>query len=282
MQAEDDARPGRVWDPLRRLRRVYRDGVRRRALARILAGPGFGVLVVVGQRRSGNHLFLNWYMSQHPGPTLLFNNIPPGGAPLATRRQEWRPGAADRTPTLIFSYEDQDPEAVLAAPMAEFLQAQAGRIRHRTLALVLRDPRNLIASRIKKWPGELAEEAGVARVRQGYLRNAALAFGPPDVLGGCPLVPVLYNPLVAAPAYRARLAARLGIPPGDRGLDEVTNYGHGSSFERQSRAGRAQEMDVFNRWKAFETDPRFRAVFAEDRMAAAVADFDAAAAAAGG
>lgn len=245
---------------------------------RLLEGnKPFRVLILVGQKRSGNHVFLNWYMSQHPGTSLLCNNVRPDQNPLDRHRQELRIKPGKVPPVLIFSYEDRRPELVLKSdPLRKFMARHAGQIEDSNLCVILRDPHNLIASRMQKWPEEFDDPNRLSRIRDDYLHNSALVLSPPDNLLGLRFVPVLYNALITSPPYRAKLTARLGIPDGVKGLDEVPNYGHGSSFDGQDKSGRAAEMAVFARWHIFADDPRFLAVFEDAAMKKTVSDFETA------
>lgn len=245
------------------------------ALSLLLKGHRpFRVLIVVGQKRSGNHAFLNWYMSQFPGISLLFNNVSTNQYPLDRHRQELRLKSLRASPVLIFSYEDETPQSVLAGQLRNFLSKHEGQIKDIRLCLVVRDPRNLIASRMKKWPEEFENPDLLSKVREAYLHNADLALSSPPCFDGLPFVPVFYNALISSPAYRSRLAAQLGIPDGVKGLDEVLSYGHGSSFDGQDKDGNAGDMAVFSRWQAFSDDPRFIAVFDTPEMRDMIASFD--------
>lgn len=132
----------------------------------------------------------------------------------------------------------------------------------------------LVASRLKKWPHELEDATARQRLLNNLLRNTRLALQPPDRFQGYDLVPVFYDSFILSPADRQALAGRLGIPPGDAGLDEVPHYGHGSSFDGKELNGSARQMDVLNRWKAFSDDPGFRSFMADPQVSALTEDFD--------
>lgn len=174
----------------------------------------------------------------------------------------------------MFSYEDETPETVLAGRLRDFLSTYGARISDIRLCLMLRDPRNLIASRMKKWPEEFDNPDRLSKVIEGYLHNAQMALSPPPDVDGFPFVPVFYNALISSPTYRSKLAAQLGIPDGIKGLDEVPSYGHGSSFDGQDNDGKAGDMAVFSRWRTFRDDPRFIAVFERREMRDMISTFD--------
>lgn len=264
----------RPWKWARLKRKRYQAWRISRHVASCLEKGSFQVLVLFGNKRSGNHLFLNWYMSQATGTRILFNNIRPLLLPWSAThemRQDVRPNPT----TLIFSYEDRDPEQVMAGPLGEILTKHASQITQCTLAIMARDPRNLVASRLKKWPDELHDPEARQRLLNNLIRNTRLALQPPGRFLGYTLVPVIYDSFIVNAAERSALARSLGIPEGDAGLDEVPHYGHGSSFDGKDLHGSARQMDVLNRWKSFSDHPDFRDFMADPRISALTADFEA-------
>jgi hypothetical protein len=256
----------------RKLQNVRADAARRRIL-----GTRFRLLVVCGQKRSGNHLFLAWYAAQRRGPCLHYNHVRPDQPPTERERRTFHSGGGDGLPTLILSYEDHPLEAVFGGPLAAFLIAQGDRIAERHLVLVGRDPRNLPASRFRKWPHERDDPAAREAVLARLTEYAAPLLDAPDTLHGMRFTPVLYDALIAARPYRDRLSDRLGIARGDAGLDAVPAYGHGSSFDGVAR--QAEAMEVRDRWRAFADDPVFRDALAGPPLDDLLPRFDAAIAA---
>jgi hypothetical protein len=68
---------------------------------------------------------------------------------------------------------------------------------------------------------------------------------------------VSFNAWFSSQDYRQGLAERLGLPFSDRGLDTVSAIGGGSSFDGLSFKGRAQSMNVLERWKEMMDDDLF-------------------------
>jgi hypothetical protein len=258
----------RVPGLLRKIRRS-RGRARRMVLAlaerRISAAPDHEILVVFGMRRSGNHVAINWILNQIGGTAAFYNNITPTEPPYSARMSEFRlrPGRAG--PRIVLSYEDVTPQDMLAGPLGDYLAARAAQngagggagVR---FALVLRDPYNLFASRLQKWPERFADPDQIKAQIQLYTQLAALAESPRPIWRDAPLVPVLYNDLLSDADARARIATALGIRPGNRGLDHVPAYGHGSSFDGTGMSGDAMRGHVFDRWRALQDDPVFRTI----------------------
>lgn len=232
----------------------------------ILARP-FRLIVVAGLKRSGNHVFLNWMLSQSLGPCAFWNHVAPDQYPTERHRREYRLNAVNQVPTVVLSYEDRDLTAVATGALARFLEDHAPRIRRRDLVLVLREPKNLMASRFKKWPGEYesADEADALMTLWHAYAAAALDGAPPAGWEGWQPHAVWFDALVNDASARDRLSDALDLRRGARGLDQVTNHGHGSSFDGLAGAGDPSAMQVSERWRAFSGDPAFERLFADGR-----------------
>lgn len=222
--------------------------------------PGSEILVVMGMRRSGNHLAINWILEQAEGSAIFFNNINPGRLPETARMTEYRLRLTNRAPRIVFSYEDASVAQVLGGPLADVLEQAAARGVGVRFALILRDPYNLFASRLRKWPERFADHDAVAAQTALYAEHAALATAPRPIWRDAPLVPVFYNDLVQDPAARTGMAEALGIRPGNRGLGTVPVYGHGSSFDGMGGRGDDMRAQVFSRWQEMAADPAFQTI----------------------
>lgn len=258
------------------LRRPFRP-VRRRAevvigkaLRHHIMMRRFRLIVVMGLRRSGNHVFINWLMAQSRGSCLFFNDVRPPDDPLAGQG-EMRLNRPTETPTLIVSYEDEAWPDLKRGGLEEVLRAHDDRITERKLCLVLRDPRNLMASRFRKWP-ELLQEPGRVDASVALWKTHAKRAMCGEADADFDLVPVWYPAFIQERDSRDDLARTLGLRFGDRGLDEIPHYGHGSSF---GGTDAVPGEGVFDRWRAYEDEPAFTRLFTDgelDAMADRLAD----------
>lgn len=256
---------------LRRMARPVKSGLRKlgcKATERwISAGGAYDILVLFGMRRSGNHLAINWILEQIPGCAVFYNNIRQNAHPFDVGMREYRMRRGNRRPKIILSYEDLTPDQIAAGPLPDFL-ADRTRRHNATVqcGVILRDPYNLFASRLRKWPERFANEADIRAQQELYANHAQFAQAPGIVFGDAPVVPILYNRLVTDPGYRTELAGKLAIDPGDAGLDEVPVYGHGSSFDGYQTASANVKAGVFDRWQSSLSDPTFRQVVSDPRI----------------
>lgn len=260
--------------PLYRAQRRLRDHLHRGTLDRlerqISARGGYEILVVFGMRRSGNHLTIGWILDQVPGNAVFYNNIRPGADPLSARMTEYRKNGAQEGHRVVLSYEDVSVDEMLQPALTDFLSERVAHHGARVrFAVILRDPLNLFASRLQKWPERFGTEAQITAQQTLYAEHAALAAAPAPIWRAATLVPVLYNHLLSDPATRITLADALEIQQGDRGLDRMSVYGHGSSFDGLARDSADVAQDVFSRWHSQAENPAFQAAIAHPEVAKA-------------
>lgn len=205
-----------------------------------------------GMRRSGNHVVLNWtgltnstyfmndIMQREQVPALL-------GDPFSTKAfWHWFPRTCARriererlrksgwkllTHGLCISLEDWPIDAPIFTPWPR-------RCRH---ILLLRDPLNMFASRIRMGNG-MHVLYGKER-SDLYFQNSIELWKAHarEFLGETSLLPghvgVYYDRWVVEPAYRAAIASRLQLVPDDQALHRVAVEGGGSSFEGMAPLG---------------------------------------------
>ena len=226
---------------------------------------------VVGMSRSGNHAIINWILAQSPGRNCFLNCAEPGWSPFVSARpvtpdlpgwhadypdfdvEAERAGRFSRKDLLVHSYEDtflgpfEKPEN--EARHDEWV----GRSARRIDLLILRDARNLFASRLASGYGWLDDQL-VARV---WSQHAREFIGLRRNLRQERLL-LSYSDWVTSFAYRRAVAEALGLEFDDTAAHAVPPVAGGSSFDGTAYDGRAEEMPVLRRWHAFADDARFR------------------------
>jgi hypothetical protein len=225
---------------------------------------------VVGMSRSGNHAIVNWILAQWPGRTCFLNCAEPGWNPFWTTRPRtpelpgWRAlyegfeieaeraGRLSRKDLLVHSYEDTFLGPFKKAENEARHDEWVGASRRRIDLLILRDPRNLFASRLASGYGWLDDQL-VTRV---WSQHAREFLGLRRNLRQERLL-VSYNEWVRSFAYRHQVAAALDLEFDDRAAHKVPAAAGGSSFDGTAYDGRAEEMPVLRRWHSFAADERF-------------------------
>ncbi len=235
------------------------------------------VFVSMAMRRSGQHAIHNWICRQLGDVTylncctvrrrLLRSTIEPmRGRFLVYRNGEvtdsgvqsvWRYRRsivkAPVTRNIFYSFESRD----LANPLRNHVRAGA----EPTVMIIVRDPFNLFAN-VMRHPQLVKELDREVRLWKQHVREC---LGETDLLG-CPFLSVNYTSWCTDAGYRRQLSRKLGIEHSDAGLDEVREFGGGSSFDGLDLDGRATTMQVQERWRAFEGDERYRALMADPEL----------------
>jgi hypothetical protein len=214
---------------------------------------------IAGVRRSGIHAVAMWVFDQSRGRRVLLNDVnplrdpwqnlanivvPDGAAPL--RKDEPRD-------CLMLIFEDRRLEAIAGSTTHRFVGAS----RQVHTILVLRDPFNLLASRLRwtKKPGAAARLTDPIVGRDLWLEYAREFVGHTTVLPSA--MRVNYNRWVTDAGYRTTIGRRLGLPQPHQPMKNVPFFGGGSSFDGQQYDGRAGKMRLFDRWREFADDPQF-------------------------
>ena len=225
----------------------------------------------VGMSRSGNHAIADWIFAQALRPKLLLNCAEGKSNPFVSCRPMasgvgWRAepemdiaaereGRFARKALLMHTYEDSWLAHAFSRELEENRDEWLGPSRRRINLLVLRDPYNLFASRLKMDCGLRPHIA-----RGIWKQHAREAVGDTRRLTG-ETIAVLYNRWKADRSYRRDLAQALGLAFSDAGFQNVPECAGGSSFDGVEFSGRASEMPTERRWRHFVEDERYRNLF---------------------
>lgn len=218
------------------------------------------LFVVHGLKRCGNHAILNWVKAQ--GVFRHFNDIIPLTLILKGRHtplpilpyKKWvRTYRArikhpytwkqlmSRNVSLIASLEDHDLSVV------PFTEPPA----NTRYILILRDPVNCFASRIRK--GTTLVNPVYPTTYNDQMKHTVALWKQHarEFLGETRLLPqplcIYYNAWVSSPEYRKHLASQLGFQFTDAGFLQVPDTGRGSSFDGTAYNEAADQMQVLQR-----------------------------------
>lgn len=201
---------------------------------------GVGKLIYVfGLKRSGNHALVEYILGhikskvsessyENPRRSRLHINNP-------KKFPSINPGLPREGNVQIISVEDNSD--ILSNP--RLLNADMHNRDVRSI-VVLRDPYNWIAS--LKAGKKLWKTKGMEYITlwKQYARKF-FQSNRDDIF------PCKYNSWFASSDYRKLISKFIGEPHTEAGLNRVTSIG--SSFDKLTYDGKAQKMDVLNRWK---------------------------------
>ena len=252
---------------------------------------------VIGLRRTGNHAIMNWIRKQQKGEVFFINNALINVNPFrnvyenqlrkakdpsidgwrSENIERWRreaPGDFMLKDCLVYSYEDQPLEKLCDHSFEKKHDIYLGKSKARYDLIILRDPFNLFASRLRASRRNNTEAGYIDFMKvksrahslpQLWVDYAREYLGETQYLQNI-RVPVNYNQWVIDIHYRRQIAEALDLEFTDSGMDDVMTNGGGSSFEGTELQGKASKMAVLERWKNFQNDPEFKALIRNDAL----------------
>lgn len=238
-------------------------------------------LRIVGLRRSGNHAIINWILNQEAGETCWLNDLRMRKNPFYWKYkalQKYHPQYQEKTERLrqdmsgrftpkdclAYSFEDYELAEVVNNRFADRHDLYFGKSQKKYDVLILRDPYNLMASRLKS--GKVSVRPTNKTATDLWIAYAKEFLGETQILTN-EKVCISYNHWFSDPAYRKVIAQQLQLEFSDAGVDNVATQGGGSSFDGQNLDGKATSMDVLNRWRQFADDPAFQSALSEEAIA---------------
>jgi len=209
---------------------------------------------VFGLRRGGNHAIAEWLKGHFgDGATLHLNSaeiefFETRGSTLRVDRAGYQdvPLVARRSVCLV-GYENLD--------FMNFPFEHNARVAERSdLIVVLRDYPNMAAS-IAKSARDRPHFVYANRLRDFPPNWASYARHFRNRTGG--FAYLSFNDWFNDLEYRSGFSKQLGLELSDEGLNSVSDYGHGSSFDGTTMNGSAQLMEVLHRWREMMDDDLF-------------------------
>lgn len=240
---------------------------------------------VCGLRRTGNHAIINWIIQQASGNVVHLNDIFIAENPyraavegLQTKDPKfyWKAYRMRSNPLysgmdymevlkqemnrdfiikdmLIYSLEDYRLKLMNKRNIRKKHLLFFGGSEEQKDILILRDPYNLLASRMKHENIGLKTRSVFKSFAEMWIEYAREFLGETNYLKNNKYL-INYNQWARNYNYRKETAENLKLNFTDAGFDNITNYGGGSSF---NGINTQKKLDVTNRWKTFKDDPVF-------------------------
>ena len=209
------------------------------------------LIIFLGLRRSGNHAVINWFREQ-ANQSIFFNNqkiYKDLSSKNAVSEFPWK--------FVFVSYEEygipHKSKSVFTKRSAFFRP-----IKKRTNIIVLRDPFNLFASRLRHPKLRRQTLVDSKRWIRRWKSWAREFLGKTNKLSHkyC----INFNEWFENYEYRKRIAYDFNLNFTDAGRDKVSRKGHGSSFDGMKYDGKAGRMNVLDRWRVCRKVGEIRAV----------------------
>lgn len=243
---------------------------------------------VAALQRSGHHAIIHWIVAQIKAAqqkAIHINNVRPGRNPFLVQGHQsknaafyiskdasidWASEGKGRlTPkeTLIYSYEDCWLDEITGSKWESQITQWVGPSHRRYNVLILRDPFNWFASRLRRggpnsWQSSNVSTSstrlGRSHDQQLWIQYAREFLGETRYLAKSPLVPINFNRWFEDASYRRHIAQKLDIPFTDAGFQKQASL---SSFDGSELAAGAQRMQVLRRWSGYSGNSFYRDFF---------------------
>lgn len=210
-----------------------------------------------GLRRSGNHAVISWILAHYKGKaTIHFNNAQFCGDSIQAHSGGLEATEGSGVPMILMNFEDLALDVISGSPLMTSKKI-----------LVLRDPFNTFASRLKRvrdMKGTVHEHANaITDYTLNLWKQYAREFlGETNFLDD-DAIKINFNQWFRNENYRRELSQHFGEFT-DEGLGTISKFTFGSSFDGYDYDDKALEMDLSNRWMAFQDDEEYRSLFDEE------------------
>jgi hypothetical protein len=230
---------------------------------------------VFALKRAGQHAIINWIAHHFDKLVLFINDVKINKDPFIYFNHRGNNEKNNKLPKYYINYKNEDlysykqiKNKILIINYEDvnlekdkFEEKYYGIIDNFFNVLILRDPFNNFASRYKRknrdaktlefinlWKDEAREFLG----KTLYLKNK---------------ICISYNDWFKNKEYRKKISSSLNLFFTDDGLEKILPVRcWGSSFDGRKYDGKAQQMDVLNRWKIFKDDKLYRKFFEDEEI----------------
>lgn len=215
------------------------------------------LFLIFGIRRSGNHAITLWLTSnEDPKNTLIkFNQPPYRELDYITNRVK----KIKQIKLVIITYENKriDKKEPIIFKEEDFGKREKKHI------LILRDPFNTFASMIRRY-NNAGRRLNLHQTKDIWKQYAREVINTTNYLNDKMFIN--YNFWVQSETYRDKIAKKLGLTPDKDKVEHVPHNGEGSSFDGTEYDGKAFQMDVFNRWKCYIDDEKYKSLFKDKEL----------------
>ena len=214
---------------------------------------------IIGMQRSGNHPIIDWIASMLPDKSCVLNFVN-GPNPLEhhIKKEDILIGLTlneiltANKEYLVYNYEDETISEIFNKNRNENIIGTSDK---KFDVLILRDPYNLFASRIKRGSVKLGHKTTEQQLilRKLWIECANEALNKTNNLTQNKTV-ILFNKWFVDEDYRKELAEKFGLKYNDKTLNTVSKVGAGSSFNGFNYQNRAKDMKVLERYKELNNE----------------------------
>lgn len=216
-----------------------------------------------GMKRGGHHAVLNWVLGHYDSWLYCNNCLQLDGQIQVQYDSDIRNKGEKPYEMKLLSFEDRPNFSESS------FESICKSYKPKKNILILRDVYNTFASRFqkKRFPHEFAKKQQCLDEKNwiekwinfndvSIWKKYALEFvGETNFMGDA--IKIKYNSWFSNKQYRIELSKNFSHNFTDVGLEDVLDFGLGSSFDQLKFHKKAQQMNVISRWKEFYKDEEY-------------------------
>ncbi|GAB4528845.1 MAG: hypothetical protein Tsb0014_10450 [Pleurocapsa sp.] len=222
-----------------------------------------------GIQRSGNHALINWILEQYQEPKLFLNNQPLGTELKASAKHLLKTYGSEHffAPRLSYIHQqDSNWLELWLNPTSGINQVLLVSFENKIFDESFLEKYNQQCQIIDDFFGTTQKTINIVLLRDAFnmwIRDLPYPRKPQnpqlwkayakEYLGETNFLPnkiaINYNQWFMDVNYRQNISQKLGIAFSDAGIDQVPQYGGGSTFDGTEYNGKGQGMNVLNRWE---------------------------------
>jgi len=222
-------------------------------------------IVVYGVKRVGNHMLLDWIASQFSGDKFFLNDL----CHKPVKKTLFNKTKSNALPSLQNRFNAEDMEHVnlflhsnedISPEVPSFHSGVESK--NKVAIIMLRDFRN--------WSCSMQKMIKNHKLKKTMDFFCCVWCSLADIVlsGNDDYLFVNYDKFISSKEYRDEIAIKIGVDNRtDESMKNVPSYGWGSSFDRASYDGRANEMKTLSRWEECKNSDWFISLIEKNRRA---------------
>ncbi|MFW6172381.1 MAG: hypothetical protein ACOC5T_01365 [Elusimicrobiota bacterium] len=231
-------------------------------------------ILLTALARSGNHALIYWIINQitniNNGDFFARGRTEVNENPMIIPRLIPNPYPKVYRKLLIYNYEDKRIEDIFSKYFVKNRKKWVGNSKEVYNVILLRDPFNHFASRLKIQ--SKLKKNKIKRAKKNYkaaiklwINHAKEFLGETQYISNDKIC-INYNQWFISEKYRKSICDKMHMEFNDRGKNLVPPHGLGSSFDGMSYDGKASQMNVLKRYKKFTNNNFYRSTFTKELL----------------
>jgi hypothetical protein len=219
---------------------------------------------MIGDRQGGQHAVAYWLFHQFNGVIYWKNSgqhkhdlLKMSNFPDLKLFKQWSENTINKHTAIAVSYEDKTLEVVNTYPYPQYTEKRYD-------IIILRDPYNCFASKIHNWRNRCPRKAGKFEMKLNAWKQKARTV----ISKECSFF-IDFGKWFSSKEYRQLILTwfpKDAFVFTDDHLNNIPKKAGASTWDERTFEGKAQQMDINNRYKGIIDDPLMKKIMADEEV----------------